>query len=318
MKNLTKLLALLLAAALVFSLAACSGGKEGATTTPETIEETDPSVTETEPIETPTDTTTEAPSETETETESVIVTTPPISDTTTKPTSTTEAPAPSEPTTKPALIAPVGGTAAQIVAFYNDAANATKANKNKMTISITEGQNADLTEFSLGLARGAAENMLAPMNTYPTKKSGTYTNGKTSSGDSILRLLPIDGDAKMSKLPASGVKSATCVKSGGGWAITIVLKEERSDDLNFKPPVHSSCMDTLNVKPEDLQPFTLNNASVVYTGATLKATVNADGLLSAFSVDMPVKITGRLGFGSFGLINAAVDGRWRQSATFTY
>lgn len=224
----------------------------------------------------------------------------------------------SEATTEAAadIKAPIGGTIAEIVTFYNDRANATKAYSGKVKIDKKDGTSSTLDEISIGFLRGTAEDMLP--NDYPKTASKTFTNGKASDGGSIKDFIPVDGDAKMSKLSASGVSKATCAETAKGWKITLTLKSESGNDVNFKPPYHASCMDTLALTAEDLEPFTLKNAKVTYKGATLTAEINKDGYVTFFDVNMPVLVEGNLAYKSFNLIEAVVTGLWRQTLNFTY
>ncbi len=155
-------------------------------------------------------------------------------------------------------------------------------------------------------------------NDYPKASSRTFTNGKAAENRTIADFIPISDSAKMSTLAAAGVVSAKCVESGKGWKVTLVLKSETGNDINFKPPYHSSCMDTLALSAKDLEPFTLNNATITYKGATLTAEINEKGLLTSFDVKEPVHVEGDLAYKSFNLIEAVVVGEWKQTATFKY
>ncbi len=296
MKKTTRIAALVLALILTLLCASCTGGETETTTAPA---ETESSLTEvdTTAIETLT-------SEPETEA---------ISETATQPTE-----AGTETTTEAAveIKAPVGGTIAEIVTFYNDQANATKAYKGKVKIDKKDGTTSVLDDISIGLLRGTAEDMLP--NDYPKTNSKTFTNGKAADGSSIKGYMPVDEDARMSKLSASGVTKATCTATANGWKITLVLKAESGDDVNFKPPYHSSCMDTLALTAEDLEPFTLNDATVYYKGATLTAEINKDGYVTYFDVNEPVVVEGSLAYKSFDLIDVVVTGTWKQTLKFTY
>jgi hypothetical protein len=293
MKKTTRFAAFFIAIILTFLCSSCAGGgKEETLTSPE---ETESSQAETEAA---------------TEEES-------ITEDGTEPEETDTQPSPEETTEDAAEIkAPVGGTIAEIVTFYADRANATKAYSGKVTIDKKDGTTSTLDHISIGFLRGTAEDMLP--NDYPRTKSKTFTNGKASDGSSIKGFIPVDGDARMSKLSASGVTNAKCEETAKGWKITLILKSETGDDVNYKPPHHAACMDTLALTAEDLKPFTLKNATVKYTGATLTAELNKDGYITYFDVNMPVIVEGNLAYKSVNLIEAVVNGLWRQTLNFTY
>lgn len=295
MKKLTRFAALLLAVMLTLLCASCGGGKDETTTAPGETETTaaETETTAAEDTTAGTDDVTEAETNTADDTSSEAAT-----------------------ETADAIKAPVGGTIAEIVTFYNDHANATKAYSGTVKIDKKDGTTSTLDEISIGFLRGTAEDMLP--NDYPKTASKTFTNGKASDGKSIKDFIPVDGDTKMSKLSASGVSKATCTETANGWKITLILKSESGNDVNFKPPYHASCMDTLALTAEDLEPFTLKNAKVTYKGATLTAEINKDGYVTFFNVNMPVLVEGNLAYKSFNLIEAVVTGLWRQTLNFTY
>jgi len=302
-----KILALLLVFTFVFAFSACKSSTNVTTTAAAatTTEATTAAVTTV-----PSDTTTAAVTTLSGETTTAA---------TTLPGQTTTAPAVT--TTKPAAVtikAPVGGTISQIVAFYNQYANATKAYKGTVTVSGQQGTTTTITSVTGGsivkdLAQKMIPNNFKPMTT-KTFKNGTEVGGTST----LLRTLPRDKAPKMSILEPSGVKSATCVKSGSGWKVFITLKEEVCTDINAVPRYHGECMDTLSLTADDLKPFTLVSATVVYSDkTTITAVVNAKGLLDSVGIYEPDNLTGVLKY-SFININAVLTGTWQQYLNFKY
>ena len=224
--------------------------------------------------------------------------------------------------------APVGSDIAKIVAYYNAAANATKANKGKMTLDIVQGSTTKITETDFNDGVKAVGNKLLP-NDYGTKKHLTVTNGNAvgtkttvkgetkSENKSINKILPIDNNPKMSTLTAAGVQSATCTKVSGGYKVVIKLKPEVVTSLSAKPTSHYACMDVLNISEDDLGGFKIENCKIQYSGGTLTATVNDKNMLTYFDVVNPMHITGKLKFGLIGG-NATIDASWKQTVTFKY
>lgn len=225
--------------------------------------------------------------------------------------------------------APVGSDIAKIVAYYNAAANATKANKGKMTLDIVQGSTTKITDTSFPSAIKSVGNKLLP-NDYGTKKHLTVTNGNavgtktTVKGEtkdenkSINKILPIDNNAKMSTLTAAGVKSATCTKVSGGYKVVIKLKPEVVTSLSAKPTSHYACMDVLNISEDDLGGFKIEDCKIQYTGGTLTATVNDKNMLTYFDVVNPMHITGNLTYPPLVKGSAVIDASWKQTVTFKY
>ncbi len=225
--------------------------------------------------------------------------------------------------------APVGSDIAKIVAYYNAAANATKANKGKMTLDIVQGSTTKITETSFPNGIKNIGNKLLP-NDYGTKKHLTVTNGNavgtktTVKGEtknenkSINKILPIDNNPKMSTLTAAGVKSATCTKVSGGYKVVIKLKPEVVTSLSAKPTSHYACMDVLNISEDDLGGFKIEDCKIQYTGGTLTATVNDKNMLTYFDVVNPMHITGNLTYPPLVKGSAVIDASWKQTVTFKY
>jgi len=309
-----RLFAILLALALVFAFAACTPKETEDPTTTAPSEEVDgTTVADETTTEAPTDeTTTEAPTD-ETTTEA-----PKEGET------TTEAPKEGETTTKapaPAINAPVGKGAKEVVAFYNQVANASKAYTGKLTITKKEGTETKVEKFNAAL-KSVAANLLPNDWTDAKNQSKTFTNGAASDGTKIKDYMPIYGDAKMSKLDVAGVASATCVAEGSGWKVTIKLKEETDKNLTglaYRPVYHAQCMPPLELKPEDLDPFALKNGTLSYRGGTVTAVVNKDGRLDSLKLDEPVYADGKVGHKSVPIDFAAeISGAWHQHSTFKY
>ncbi|NMP38200.1 MAG: hypothetical protein GX051_08825 [Clostridiales bacterium] len=212
--------------------------------------------------------------------------------------------------------APINGAKDAVLNYYNTTANAAKKYSGTVKIARAQGTTSTLDEISIESLRGKAEEMLP--NDYPQNKSASYTAGKSSDGDTLSRMLPPDKADYTSKLTASGVKSAVCTAQGDGCKIVITLVEEKGNDINFKPPYHGSCMDTLSITSEDIKPFTLKSAEITYVGATITATVDAQGRLTSLKISEPVRIQGKLSFVGIPLINAKITGTWKQEFTLTY
>jgi hypothetical protein len=303
-KSMKKILALLLVFTFIFAFSACTGNnKETTTAAATTIAE----------VTTLPGDTTAAVTTLSGETTTAA---------TTLPGQTTTAPAVT--TTKPAAVtikAPVGGTISQIVAFYNQYANATKAYTGTVKVQKTSGTTSVINYVAYAWAVKSIALDKLPHD-YARRADETFKNGKQVGGtDTLVKHLPRDSDAKMSVLDPAGVLSATCVKSGSGWKVLITLKSETVNSLSAVPKYHSQCMDTLSIKDSDLNPFTLQKASVNYTDATtITAVVNAKGLLDSVNIFEPARITGDLTYPPLGfqLKNTDVTGTYKDEYVFIY
>lgn len=223
--------------------------------------------------------------------------------------------------------APVGNDIAKIVAYYNAAANNTKAYKGTMKLNILQGTTSKITESSLPSVAVDVANGLLP-NDYPTKKTFTVKNGQgegynerkqENESKPLADILPIDGNAKMSTLVPAGVKSAKCEKVAGGYKVTLVLKQEVIHSLDDKPKHHYSCMDVLDITSDDIKPFTAKQFDITYPGATLTAVINDKNLLTEFDVNEPVLVDGVCAMAP--IVNNAeifIDASWKQNVKFTY
>jgi len=303
MKNkLVKILALLLALTFVFSFSACKKTEPGQTTTTETTAEVTTLTGETTTEETTAESTTA------------------IGETTMQGTT-----APNEATTAAALSAPVGGSIADIVTFYNRHANATKEYTGKITVHRKIGTVTKITKMTVGfkqLLQTVLDRQLKDKD-----ETKTFVNGKNpnDSNDTLEKFLPRSAGQKMSTLTPAGVKFASCVLDGSGWKVTITLKKEVMTGVDVAPPYHSSVMDPLEIDSKSLDPFTLGDGQVVYgqtsapnNGGTLTAKVNPNGYLDYLKLDAPLQISGKLGYKNTGNLDTVIDGKFWGDMTFTY
>ncbi len=310
-KKLRQLAAILLVFAVTLSFAACKGGEPDETTAPTQAAAEAGGTT--------------APGETTTGTgESTTSTTETTTGTGESTTATGESTTGTEGTAKPVgIIAPVGGTKAQIVAFYNQYANATKEYKGKVTVKRDMGTVTKITKMALfkSILQRILDKQLEDES-----KTKTFNNGYVSGdkNDTLPKFLPRGAGKPMSELVPAGVKSAACVKSGSGWKVTITLYKEVVSGLNTPPKHHTSVMDPMTIDPKDLDPFTIGEGKVTYgdvnskdSGASLVAVFNAKGYLDSLNLDAPLQIAGKLGFNNKG-IDTVIDGKWWGKMTFTY
>lgn len=215
----------------------------------------------------------------------------------------------------------VPGSIPEIVAFYNERANAMKIYQNRVTITKSDGTTSKINYITGGsVVQNIAEDMLP--NDYSEKPALTFVNG-VSGNKTLAAYLPRSYSNLMSELNPSevnGVKYATIAPSGDGHIVTIVMQDEVTSGptaLSDKPTYVSKCMDTLNLTQEDLAPFTMENATATYSGCKIEAVFDSQGRMIKLDVTTPVQILGKLEYGNIGL-DIDVSGTYNGNYTFAY
>ena len=215
----------------------------------------------------------------------------------------------------------VPGNIAEIVAFYNERANAMKTFQNRVTVSKKDGTTSQINSMTGGSVVQNIANDLLP-NDYSEKPALTFING-VSGNKTLSSYLPRDYSNLMSELNPSGdngVKYATIISDSDGYTVTIVMNDEITAGptaLSDKPAYVSLCMDTLELTQNDLEPFTMVNATATYTGCKIEAVFDSQGRMTKLDVTTPVRILGNLKYG-FIELNADVTGTYKGNYTFAY
>ena len=299
-----KIIALLLALAMIFAFAACKGKDDNKDTTADStqgagadVQDTQAGGEDTTAAEAPSGDSTEAPSEGGSEA------------------ATQGQQGGSQGSAN--INAPVNGKKNDIVAFFNKYATAMKQYKGKVTVKRVQGTTSKINSITGGSAIANIAQPLLP-NDYPKTATQTFNGGKASDGTTLASFLPAAKRAAYNVNPA-GVKSASCVKQGNGWKVSITLIVESGEGLTFVPTHHGSCFDTLSLTPDDFKPFSPKSTKVTYQSGTFTFVLNADGTLASISVSEPANVVCRLTFGNSNVgIDANFTGTWKQDFTFTY
>lgn len=210
--------------------------------------------------------------------------------------------------------APVNGSKADIVNFFNKYATAMKQYTGKVTVKRVQGTTSKINSITGGDAVKDKAEPLLP-NDYPQTSTKNFNGGKASDGTTLAKFLPAD-DLTAYNVPAEGVKSATCVKQGSGWKVSITLVPESGTGLQYVPKYHSKCFDTLSLSEDDFKPFTPKSTTVNYQSGTYTFVLGADGRITSISVSEPANVVCKLSLGIS--IDADFTGTWRQDYTFTY
>ena len=307
-----RIIAILLALIMIFAFAACKGKDEKNDTTAESSQDANADVQDTQTGDaesnaaesTADDSTAVAPSEGGSE-------------------AATQGQQGGQQGNKPAaeIKAPVNGSKAEIVAFFNKYASAMKQYKGKVTVKRVQGTTSKINSLDpnkiLGVDLVAKAEPLLP-NDYPKTATQTFNGGKAADGTTLASFLPASKRAAYNVNPA-GVKSASCVKQGNGWKVSITLVVESGEGLTFVPTHHGSCFDTLSLTPDDFKPFNPKSTKVTYQSGTFTFVLRADGTLASISVSEPANVVCRLTFGNSNVgIDADFTGTWQQQYTFAY
>lgn len=300
-----KIIALLLALAMIFAFAACKGKDDNKDTTADStqgagadVQDTQAGGEDTTAAEAPSGDSTEAPSEGGSE-------------------AATQGQQGGSQGGKPSpegINAPVNGSKADIVAFFNKYATAMKQYKGKVTVKRVQGTTSKINSITGGSAIANIAQPLLP-NDYPQTATQTFNGGKAADGTTLASFLPASKRAAYNVNPA-GVKSASCVKQGNGWKVSITLIVKSGEGLTFVPTHHGSCFDTLSLTKDSFGPFEPVSTKVNYQSGTFTFVLNADGTLASINVTEPANVVCKLKKGIS--IDADFTGTWKQDFTFTY
>lgn len=160
-----------------------------------------------------------------------------------------------------------------------------KQYKGKVTVKRVQGTTSKINSLDpnkiLGVDLVAKAEPLLP-NDYPKTATQTFNGGKAADGTTLASFLPASKRAAYNVNPA-GVKSASCVKQGNGWKVSITLVVESGEGLTFVPTHHGSCFDTLSLTPDDFKPFNPKSTKVTYQSGTFTFVLRADGTLASIS-----------------------------------
>lgn len=217
----------------------------------------------------------------------------------------------------------VPGNIAEIVAFYNEHANAMKTYASPVTVIKRDGTTSKINYIAGGATvLNVAENMF--QDSYTQKPALTFING-VSGSKTLAAYLPRFDSILMSELNpsgANGVKYATLVAGGGGHIVTIVMKNEITSGptaLSDKPTYVAKCMDTLSLDAADLVPFTIEDATVTYTGCRIEAVFDAQDRMTKLDITTPIRMLVDLKFKSVvQLNNTDILATYNGNYTFAY
>lgn len=165
---------------------------------------------------------------------------------------------------------------ADIVSFYNAAANQVKSKgiavtRSYITLKYNEGENSQSIKTLIALAG---------------VKEGTDTNPKQYVGtDQIVKNFPIEGALYSSILSADMVKYASCSYSNGYYTVKIILKDDPDGTVAYS----KTCMDIIDLSA--YSQLTGDLSTQTYS-ATIDAKIYYDGHLDYLIHTVPTKMRG--------------------------
>ena len=281
MKQETKVVAIILAALIVFLSGFGLGATKGINIKIEGAAVQTGGTAAPAPVETTTaapQTTTAAPA--------------PVETTTAAPADTTAAPADTT-TAAPSGNSSVPSTKAEIVAAYNKVVNEAKHYEGKVTLKKHDIINVALPD-------GAASKILNPVIANLTKTSPeeyVFDGGKDVNDPNRYVSHKIVPNGRDVAVEEAGIANATATANAdGGYTMSITFIAETSTfdgtSTTSEPTHHKTAMDPLELGSLDLGPVTITNADMKYPGATMTATVDSQGRLVKLEQKLPLEGSG--------------------------
>ena len=234
---------------------------------------------------------------------------------------TTVAPPAAEQTTAPAAdnsgassgSVTVPQTKAEIAAAYNKVVNEAKAYTGKVTLKKHDIINVSLPE-------SAASKILNPIIANLTKTSPeeyVFDGGKDVNDPARFVSHKIVPNGRDVNVQEAGLASASATPNAdGGYTMSITFIAETSTfdgtSTTSEPTHHKTAMDPLELGSLDLGPVKITNADMRYPGATMTATVDSQGRLVKLEQKLPLEGsgTGKAGIPITLEITGSMDGTY--------
>lgn len=287
MKKSKRLLAVLLALSMTATLAACSPKDADEPSTDPSAVGNQPASEETLPAGETGESTASEPSSGES-TDAL----PPSGDVSA--TQPSESPSQSaKPTApKPAETDPTKMPKAELINYYNTAAN--DAKKNAKSITKTQNQ---ASKVSLNAPSGLNSIANWLMGLFLSEKPKAVNETYSTVADKNANFY-VGGQSWSSKLTAADVASATCKKSGSSYVVTILVKGSGVPKA-FSVISKDQILDSVNGKVK------FNKIDVSYANSTIVATIGSNGKLQKVSYDLP-QVKMDFNVAMFGGVDASI------------
>jgi len=171
---------------------------------------------------------------------------------------------------------PTKMTKAELVNYYNTAANDAKANAKSITKTQSQASLAKAPEISNGILQSAANTLMkAFLSDSPKSVNETYSSAAEKKENFYVA-----GQSYSSKLTASDVTSATCKKSGSNYIVTLKVRGS-SVSKAFYTVTKSQITDAVKGM------IKFNSIDISYATSTIQATIGSNGKLQKVYYDMP-------------------------------
>ncbi len=232
-----------------------------------------------------------------------------------------DAPATDAPATDaPSANAPAGNsslpsTKAEIAAAYNKVVNEAKAYTGKVTLKKHDIINVQLKDLP-----AVAEKIINPVVQNLTQTSPeeyVFDGGKdVNDPNRFVSHKIVPGGRDVSVQEAGLASASATANPDGGYTMVLTFIAE---DSNFdgtqntsEPTHHMTAMDPLNLGSLDLGPISISEAKLHYPGATMTATVDAQGRLVKLEQKLPLEGfgTGKAGISLTLNLAGSMDGTY--------
>lgn len=201
----------------------------------------------------------------------------------------------------------VPSTPAECCEAYRNAVNTAKKYTGNATVRRVEQIDVGVNDCSVPMLKGALDSVVRSFIKSSDETfeivNGSYTNDSGETRTMNDRLYPGGRDVTVAE---ANVASATAVANGdGGYTVTLKFPSEQSlfenGTVHSSPTNHLTAVDPLDLATLDLSPFEIFKADMKYSGATVDATVNAEGILTKLHINLPLEGVGQGGKGSIKL-----------------
>ncbi len=206
---------------------------------------------------------------------------------------TTAAPSGDTTTAAPSGSVKVPGTKAEVAAAYNKAINDLRAYTGKVTMKKTDDVKIEVTD--LPAAAASIINKAVSSFVGVTTSEYTFENGADVNDPNrklVEKIIPWNRDANVQD--AGLVSGSATANADGGYTMTMTFVAEDSifdgNTNTSEPTYHMGAMDPLNLGSIELpSPIQITSADLHYPGATLTATVDAQGRIVKIDNKLPLE-----------------------------
>lgn len=203
-----------------------------------------------------------------------------------------------EKTTKPKPADdPTKMSKAELISYYNTAANDAKKNAKSITKTQNQASLKKAPEVNSSLLEGVANTLMKQfLSDNPKAVNETYTSAAEKNAN-----FPVAGKTYASQLAAGDVASASCTKSGGNYLVTLKVKGA-SVAKAFSTVTKDQILDAVSAVSGIVK---FNKIEITNADSTIRATIGANGKLQKAQYDLP-SVSMNLSIAMFGGIDASL------------